>query len=104
MKFRTLRMFSGALVVVGLGLLVLAPAAFAQTYPTTPTTPTTSVSCQGATSVQVCATSVTSPAPDGDGSLAFTGGNIALLVGLGLVAAVGGVVLVRLGRRSHSTA
>jgi hypothetical protein len=35
--------------------------------------------------------------------LAFTGGNIALLVGLGLVAAVGGVFLVRLGRRSHAT-
>jgi hypothetical protein len=98
---RTLRMFSGALVVVGLGLLVLAPAAFAQTYPTTPTTPTT-VSCQGATSV--CATATTDPTPSNGGSLAFTGGNIALLVGLGLAAAVGGVVLVRLGRRSSTPA
>ncbi|HSO95619.1 MAG TPA: hypothetical protein VLV81_06225 [Acidimicrobiia bacterium] len=49
--------------------------------------------------VTVKAASVTA----GGGSLAFTGGNIALLVGLGLVAAVGGVVLVRLGRRGAAT-
>jgi hypothetical protein len=52
----------------------------------------------------VCGTSVTvSAASTSSGSLAFTGGNIALLVGLGLVATVGGGVLVRLGRRANAT-
>jgi len=106
MKFRAVRWLSCVAAVVGLGLLVMAPAASAQTsYPTT-TPSTTTVSCTGQTTVQVCATSVTSPSTaDGDGaSLAFTGGNIALLVGLGLVLAVAGVVLVRLGRRPRAAA
>ena len=109
MKLRTIRWLSCVAAVVGLGLLVMAPAASAQTaYPTT-TTSTTTVSCTGATTVQVCATSVTSPvqvqaATASSGSLAFTGGNIALLLGLGLVLAVGGVLLVRLGRHPHSAA
>jgi len=106
MKFRTIRWLSCVAAVVGLGLLVMAPAASAQTaYPTT-TPSTTTVSCTGQTTVQVCGTSVTTPSQSTDpfGSLAFTGGNIALLVGLGLVLAVGGVVLVRLGRRSRAAA
>jgi hypothetical protein len=88
-------------VVIGaLSLLVLAPAAaFAQT--TNPDYPSPSVSTTiptGGTvsgvSVQAAQTSTSS------GTLPFTGGNIALLVGLGLVATVGGVILVRFGRRA----
>lgn len=113
MGIRLIRRFGLLAVAVGLALVVLAPLASAQTddngYPTTSTTPTTN--CQGTTvTVDVCGTSVTNPpgvtvkaASTTSGSLAFTGGNIALLVGLGLVAAVGGVVLVRLGRRASAT-
>jgi hypothetical protein len=110
MGTRFLRRFGLLALAAGFAVALLAPAAFAQTdYPTTSTTPTTN--CQGTTdTVSVCGTSVTNPpgvtvkaASVTSGSLAFTGGNIALLVGLGLVAAVGGVVLVRLGRRGDVT-
>jgi hypothetical protein len=120
MGTRMIRRFGLLALAVGFAIALLAPAATAQTdYPTTSTTPTTA--CPVAfvvhaasglpaqatnTTVDVCGTSVTNPpgvtvkaASVTSGSLAFTGGNIALLVGLGLVAAVGGVVLVRLGRR-----
>lgn len=113
MGTRLIRRFGLLAVVVGLGLLVLAPMASAQTdnngYPTT-TTPTTGPCATPVTNLSVCGTSVTNPpgvtvkaASTSSGSLAFTGGNIALLVGLGLVAAVGGVVLVRLGRHASAT-
>jgi hypothetical protein len=129
MGTRSIRRLCRLLAVAALGLVVLAPvAAWAQTdgYPTTSTTPTTNCAAgvafvvHGAaglpaqatnTAVDVCGTSVTRPpgvtvkaaSVTNTGGLAFTGGNIALLVGLGLVAAVGGVILVRLGRRPHAT-
>jgi hypothetical protein len=111
MGTRSIQRFCRLLAVVALGVAVLAPvAAWAQTdgtdYPTASTS-TTTVSCTNPASVQVCGTSVTvsaaSTASTSAGSLAFTGGNIALLVGLGLVATVGGGVLVRLGRRANAT-
>jgi len=108
MGTRSVQRFCRLLAVVALGVAVLAPvAAWAQTdgtdYPTASTS-TTTVSCTNPASVQVCGTSVTvSAASTASGSLAFTGGNIALLVGLGLVATVGGGVLVRLGRRANAT-
>lgn len=110
MGTRSIQRFCRLLAVVGLGLAVLAPvAAWAQTdgsgYPTTSTS-TTTVSCTSPANLQVCGTSVTVRAAStssGAGALAFTGGNIALLVGLGLVASVAGVVLVRLGRRAGAT-
>src|ERR1700694_552802 len=129
MGTRSIRRLCRLLAVAALGLVVLAPvAAWAQTdgYPTTSTTPTTNCAAGGAfvvhgaaglpaqatnTTVDVCGTSVTRPpgvtvkaaSVTNTGGLAFTGGNIAWLVGLGLVAAVGGVILVRLGRRPHAT-
>jgi hypothetical protein len=108
MSTRSIQRFCRLLAVVGLGLAVFAPvAAWAQTdgsgYPTTSTS-TTTVSCTSPANLQVCGTSVTvRAASTSSGALAFTGGNIALLVGLGLVASVGGVVLVRLGRRAGAT-
>jgi hypothetical protein len=109
MGTRSVQRFCRLLAVIGLGLAVLAPvAAWAQAtgggYPTPNTTPTT-VSCGSPGSPQVCGTSVTAKAAStsSSGALAFTGGNIALLVGLGLVASVGGVVLVRVGRRANAT-
>mgnify|MGYP001416689528 CR=1 FL=1 len=109
MGTRSIQRFCRLLAVIGLGLAVLAPvAASAQTdnggYPTVSTS-TTTVSCNNPANVQVCGTSVTVQAASAtsSGSLAFTGGNIALIVGLGLVAAVGGVVLVRLSRRANAT-
>jgi hypothetical protein len=111
MGIRLIRRFGLLAVGVGLAVAVLAPMASAQTdYPTTSTTPTTGPCATANPSVDVCGTSVTSPpgvtvnaASATARSFAFTGGNIALLVGLGLVAAVGGVVLVRLGRRGGAT-
>ncbi len=127
MGTRYIRRFGLLALAVGFAVAVMAPLASAQTdYPTTSTTPTTTV-CPVAFvvhaasglpaqatngTVEVCGTSVTNPpgvtvkaasVTTPSGSLAFTGGNIALLVGLGLVAAVGGVVLVRLGRRADVT-
>jgi hypothetical protein len=105
MGTRSIRRLCRLLVVVALGLAVFAPvAALADDsgYPTT-TTSTTTVSCNSPATQQVCATAVTNPPVRTPSTgLAFTGGNIALLVGLGLVAAAGGVVLVRLSR--HATA
>lgn len=82
-------------------LAVFAPvAAFAQTdYPTTPT----SDPCQLKPCTPAKATVQAHVVSASSGTLAFTGGNIALLVGLGLVAVVGGVVLVRVGRRAPVT-
>jgi hypothetical protein len=84
------------LTAAALILLVLAPvAAFAQTdYPTPPTT-------IGACRAKPCTEAVTEPhvvSSSSSNSLPFTGGNIAFLVTLGLVATVGGIVLVRVGR------
>jgi hypothetical protein len=87
--------------VAGLMLVVFAPAAaLAQTdYPTTPTTDP----CQAHPCTPVTAAAQAHVVSSSSGTLAFTGGNIALLLGLGLVAVVGGVVLVRLGRRADVT-
>jgi hypothetical protein len=113
MGTRSVQRLCRLLAVIGLGLAVLAPvAAWAQTdgsgYPNTPTTGTTPVNCANPANRQVCGTSVIVRAAStssgaSSGTLAFTGGNIALLVGLGLVTSVGGVVLVRLGRRANAT-
>lgn len=112
MGTRTIRRLGLLAVAVGFSVLVLTPlAASAQTdYPTTTTTPTTDPCTTGvgpSGQVVVCGTSVTNPpgvtVKAASGSLAFTGGNIALIVGLGLVAMVGGVILVRLGRRASAT-
>ncbi len=111
MGTRLIRRFGLLALAVGFAVVLLAPMASAQTdYPTTSTTPTTD-GCSATATVGVCGTSVTNPpgvtvkaaSVTSSGSLAFTGGNIALLVGLGLVAGVGGVVLVRLGRRGAAT-
>jgi hypothetical protein len=108
MGTRSVQRFWRLLAVTALGLVVLAPvAASAQTdgsdYPTGSTS-TTTISCDNPANLRVCGTSVTvQAASTSSGSLAFTGGNIALLVSLGLVATVGGVVLVRLGGRANAT-
>ncbi len=85
---------------LGLGLSVLAPtAAFAQTeepvYPTTPTTPTT----------DVAGTTVTAPHDPtaSRSSLPFTGGDIALLTVLGVVAVASGAAVVVFTRRRSTT-
>jgi hypothetical protein len=89
------------LAVAGLMLVVFAPiAASAQTdYPTTPTTTPPSTSPLVVTAPPHVSTGSTGTS----GVLAFTGGNIALLVGLGLVAAGGGFVLIRVGRHRTAT-
>jgi hypothetical protein len=95
----SLRSLGRLLVLAALTLAVFAPvAAFAQTdYPTTPTTePRTGEP------VTVTGPHVVSPRTN-DGALAFTGGDIAVLAELGLVATAGGFVLVRVGRRSGLT-
>jgi hypothetical protein len=99
MKARSLRPLGRPLALVALTLVVFAPvAAFAQTdYPTTPTTEP-----GGREPVTVTEPHVVSPRTN-DGTLAFTGGNIAVLAELGLVATAGGFVLVRVGRRSGLT-
>jgi hypothetical protein len=91
-------------------LLVFAPAAaFAQTtgpgYPA-PSVSTTTDPCPptGTVAPGICNVSVkAAQASTSSGSLPFTGANIALLVGLGLVAVAGGVVLVRIGRRADAS-
>jgi hypothetical protein len=107
MGTRLIRRFGLLALAVGFAVVLLAPMASAQTdYPTTPTTPTTHDPCNTFPFPSVCPTTPgvsVKAASTTSGSLAFTGGNIALLVGLGLVAAVGGVVLVRLGRRGAAT-
>jgi hypothetical protein len=107
MKTRSFRRVGQLLAVAGLMLAVFVPAAaFAQTdYPTTPTSsPCNPTPCTSPETVTVPpGVTVHAVSTSSGGGLAFTGGNIALLVGLGLVAAVGGVVLVRLGRRAHAT-
>ncbi len=105
--FRWVRRF---VVIAALALAVLAPAAaFAQTDPGyIPPNPGTHDPCPptGTVVPGVCNVSVkvsqASPASPG-GALAFTGANIALLVGLGLVVTAGGVILVRLGRHASAT-
>ena len=106
---RPFRWVSRLALVAGLSLLVFAPAAaLAQTsgpgYPS-PSVSTTTDPCPptGTTAPNVCNVSnvsVKAAQTTSSGSLPFTGANIALLVGLGLVATAGGVVLVRFGRRA----
>jgi len=91
-------------LLVGLVLTVLAPTgALAQTedtsYPTTPTTPTT----------DVAGTSVTAPrdarvAGTSASRLPFTGGDVALLTALGLVAVGSGLAIVVFTRRRSAQA
>jgi len=91
------------LVALGLMLCLVVPAATAgaqsdEDYPITTTTdPST-------TTTTVGGTIVTRPPDDpGGASLPFTGGDTALLVALGLGAALGGFALVWLGRRSDAS-
>jgi hypothetical protein len=98
--------------LAGLVLLLLVPAtaAFAQTtgtapYPN-PSTPSTTDPCLGrgpavshANGVTICTVSATQTTSTSSGALAFTGGNIALLVLIGAAILGGGFVLVRLSRR-----
>ena len=114
MKFRPLRVVACALGSVGIALLLLVPATAALAdsgYPTPNSTPTTADPCGGkglpvigqVNGVDICGTVSAQTASSSSGALAFTGGNIALLVGLGLVVVVGGVVLVRMSRRPKPT-
>jgi hypothetical protein len=95
------------LIVVTLMLAVFMPAvAFAQTdYPTVPTTtqcsPTPCTSPEVVTTAPQQTGAATAVRAQSTGGLAFTGGNIALLVGLGLLAAFVGALLVRFGRRAR---
>ena len=102
MTTRSFSRLGRVLAVVGFALAVLAPAAAAQTYPT-PSTTSTTVICNSGT-VQVCGTSVSAAPATTSQALAFTGGQIALLVVIGLAAVGLGVVLVRLGRRRAGVA
>ena len=112
MSSHPFRWISRLVVIAGLSLLVLAPAAaFAQTsgpdYPT-PSVSTTTDPCPptGTVAPGICNVSVKAAqaaTSSSSGSLPFTGANIALLVGLGLVAVAGGVVLVRIGRRADAS-
>jgi len=96
-----------SVIVAGAALAVFAPSvAFAgevDPYPTIPTTPTT-VECTPGDSSVVCGTAVT--VPDGSGkSLAFTGGDSAVLAALGIGAiGSGGLILLFNRRRSTSPA
>jgi len=97
MQSRTLSRVARVAAVVGFTLAVLAPAAAAQTdYPTPTTTPTTPPTSN------VSGVVVSSGQSQGSGFLAFTGGNIAMLVVIGLGAAGAGIVLVRYGRRRRA--
>jgi hypothetical protein len=120
MKARSLPAVGRLLALAALMLVVFAPvAAFAQTdYPTTPTTTaprdrepltvrashvvSTTTALRDRESLTVRASHVVSPSTSG-GTLPFTGGNLAVLVELGLAAVVAGVVLVRVGRRADLT-
>ncbi len=96
-------------IVAGAALTVVAPtAAFAlddayqDPYPTVPTTPTT-VECTPGDKSVVCGTSVT--VPGSSSSLAFTGGDSAVLAALGVGAiGSGGLILLLNRRRSTSPA
>ncbi len=114
MGIHILRWVGRAFVVLGVTGLLLAPAAIAsaQTYPTQPTiTTSTTDPCLGtggilthANGLTFCTTAeVQGTSASSSGSLAFTGANIALLVGLGLVIVATGFVLVRLSRRPEAT-
>jgi hypothetical protein len=118
MSIRSLRSVRRWLALGGLTLLFLIPAgaAFAQTGGGTNYIPDPGTAdpcggkglpvigqvngvdvCGAASAQRVSTTSATS------GSMAFTGANIAFLVGLGSVVVVGGVLLVRLSRRPAAT-
>jgi hypothetical protein len=82
-------------------LMVPAATAGAQSDEDYPITTTTDPST---TTTTVGGTIVTRPPDDpGSESLPFTGGDTALLVALGLAAALGGFALVWLGRRSDAS-
>lgn len=100
------RLVLRAVITAGAALSVFAPTvAFAQAdpYPTVPTTPTT-VECTPGDNSVVCGTVVT--VPNGSGkSLAFTGGDSAVLAALGVGAiGSGGLILLFSRRRSTSPA
>lgn len=119
MSTTPLRWVGRTLALIGLTSLLLIPAvaAGAQTNPYPAPTPGITDPCGGkglpvigqVNGVDVCgtvtaqhvqATATASPS----GSMPFTGANIALLVGIGIVVLVGGVVLVRLSRRPNNAA
>ncbi len=100
------RLVLRGVIVAGAALTVFAPTvAFAQEdpYPTVPTTPTTVECTSGGNSV-VCGTVVTI-SRGSSSSLAFTGGDSAVLAALGVGAiGSGGLILLFNRRRSTSTA
>ncbi len=102
MTFRCLKRFGSLVAGLGVLLLVMAPAGFAQTSYPSPPTPRNTDPCTPVVT-NLCHVSVGAStaqrATASSSSLPFTGGNIALLVGLGLVVLVAGVVIVRLARR-----
>ncbi len=101
MRSRTLSRVARVAAVVGFVLVGLAPVAAAQTdYPT----PTTEPSTTTTPTSNVSGVVVSSGQAQSSGFLAFTGGNIALLVVIGLGAAGAGIVLVRYGRRRRAGA
>ena len=93
------RWFAVCAVLGGVGLVWLIPTeAGAQTVPNYPVTTTATTSPCTSTTPGVCSTT-----PDAgvttSASLAFTGGDLALVTILGLVIVGAGVGLVLLGRR-----
>lgn len=103
---RLRRVILRGVIVAGAALAVFAPSvAMAETdpYPTVPTTPTTVECTPGGNSV-VCGTAVTI-SKRGSSSLAFTGGDSAVLAALGVGAiGSGGLILLFNRRRSTSPA
>ena len=115
MAVRPLKWVVRVLAIAGLVSLLLVPAAaaWAQTsggsdYPS-PSTPTTLDPCPGkglpvigqVNGVDICGT-VNVSAATSSSALAFTGADIAELVGLAFVIVAAGVVLVRMGRRPQA--
>jgi hypothetical protein len=92
------------MAVAAIGLAVLVPGvAWAQEGDYPPSTTSTTSECTVIDGAVVCGTVVTVPIEvKGTATLPFTGGNAALLTGLGLVAVGAGVGLVLVGKRSAS--
>ncbi len=107
-KGRPMRWVLRLMAVAAISLAVLVPGlAWAQEGDYPPSTTSTTSECTVVGGAVVCGTVVTVPSSievKGEtATLPFTGGNAALLTGLGLVALGAGVGLVFVGRRSAST-
>lgn len=99
-----LRWLGFLVLLAGMGLIMLLPAAAGaqeDNYPVTSTSQTNS--CIDSNGADVCGTVVTVPRGSSE-ELPFTGGDVALLTVLGLGVAGAGAGLVWFGRRSDSTA